>query len=116
MPTRKIEEMVLAVCRKHKEVRRAGLAARRRRRRSERRSALAHAPPCPASSPAPPRCPLPEQGVQDKVLESELPDVPVNDRALAINALLAALKLQILVNPADPTSHIYKATQGDTAR
>lgn len=34
------------------------------------------------------------QGVQDKVLDAELPDVPVNDRALAINSLLSSLKLQ----------------------
>ncbi|PSC67959.1 DNA-directed RNA polymerase III subunit RPC6 [Micractinium conductrix] len=73
--SRKVEEMVLAVCRKHPE------------------------------------------GVADTVLESELPDVSVNDRALAINSLLSSMKLQILVNPADPSSHIYKAsTTGDTAR
>lgn len=75
MALRKVEEMVLAVCRKHPE------------------------------------------GVQDTVLESELPNVSVNDRALAINSLLQTLKLQILVNPADPSSHIYKASAtGDTAR
>ncbi|KAL4425784.1 hypothetical protein ABPG75_009800 [Micractinium tetrahymenae] len=75
MSTKKVEEMILAVCRKHPE------------------------------------------GVQDTVLEQELPNVSVNDRALAINALLSALKLQILVNPADPSSHIYKASAAaDTAR
>ncbi len=114
-----------------------------------------------------------KQGVQDTVLEQELPNLSVNDRALAINALLSALKLQargggratsgmlasvgfsnllilfietflatiaysedvpsdkslqksciwcilalqILVNPADPSSHIYKASApADTAR
>lgn len=36
-----------------------------------------------------------KQGVQDTVLEAELPDVAVNDRALAINSLLAGLKLQV---------------------
>ena len=35
------------------------------------------------------------QGVQDKVLEAQLPDVEVTERALAINALLSALKLQV---------------------
>ncbi|KAL4445817.1 hypothetical protein ABPG77_009016 [Micractinium sp. CCAP 211/92] len=75
MSTKKVEEMILAVCRKHPE------------------------------------------GVQDTVLEQELPNLSVNDRALAINALLSALKLQILVNPADPSSHIYKASApADTAR
>ncbi|PRW59184.1 DNA-directed RNA polymerase III subunit RPC6 [Chlorella sorokiniana] len=70
-----VEEMILAVCRKHPE------------------------------------------GIQDTLLEKELPDVPVNDRAQAINALLSSLKLQILVNPADPSSHIYKANSiGDAAR
>lgn len=124
-----------------------------------------------------PSAPVPalnaKQGVQDTVLEQELPNLSVNDRALAINALLSALKLQargggratsgmlasvgfsnllilfietflatiaysedvpsdkslqksciwcilalqILVNPADPSSHIYKASApADTAR
>lgn len=40
-----------------------------------------------------PACPA-EQGVQDTVLEQELPNLSVNDRALAINSLLSALKLQ----------------------
>ena len=35
------------------------------------------------------------QGVQDKVLEAQLPNVEVTERALAINALLSALKLQV---------------------
>lgn len=35
------------------------------------------------------------QGIQDTLLEKELPDVPVNDRAMAINALLSSLKLQV---------------------
>ncbi|EFN57447.1 hypothetical protein CHLNCDRAFT_59631 [Chlorella variabilis] len=73
--SRKVEELILTVCRKHPE------------------------------------------GVQDTALEAELPSVAVNDRAVAINSLLASLKLQILVNPADPSSHIYKASAvGDATR
>ena len=42
------------------------------------------------------------QGILDTLLEKELPDVPVNDRAMAINALLSSLKLQVgaAANPA----------------
>ena len=48
MASKKVEELVLAVCRKHPE------------------------------------------GVQDTALEAELPGVAVDERAVAINALLAA--------------------------
>ncbi|KAI3438602.1 hypothetical protein D9Q98_001025 [Chlorella vulgaris] len=57
------------------------------------------------------------EGMLDTALEPELPGVTVNDRAEALNSLLSSHKLQILVNPADPHSHIYKASAvGDTAR
>lgn len=36
----------------------------------------------------------PAQGVSDKVLEAELPDLPVEQRAAAINALLTVGVLQ----------------------
>lgn len=57
------------------------------------------------------------EGVLDTVLEAELPDVAINDRAVALNSLLASMKLQIMVNPADPSRHIYKpSTTGDATR
>lgn len=130
MSTKRVEEMILAVCRKHAEVHRcaapplaaaAAAAACLLARACMPRSAACVFFFCLPSTPHPhlrhrhARACL--QGVQDTVLEAELPDVPVDQRALAINALLTALKLQILVNPADPSSHIYKAaTTGDATR
>jgi hypothetical protein len=56
-------------------------------------AACAPGAPCFAASPLLPS-PV-AQGVQDTVLEADLPEVSVNDRALAINALLSSLKLQV---------------------
>lgn len=87
MAAKKVEEMVLVVCRKHPEVSRrlpppppAATACRR-----------SCAPTAAAAA-----CPLLlTQGCPEKVLAEELPDVPVEDRAVAINNLLQAHKLQV---------------------
>ncbi len=65
-----------------------------------RRPACALARPHRHVCDATPSCLL--QGILDTLLEKELPDVPVNDRAMAINALLSSLKLQVgaAANPA----------------
>lgn len=167
--------MILAVCRKHPEVSvwAAGIVALAAAAATVMPpfSCAAHATTAARAATVPHlrvlHLSFMLQGIQDTLLEKELPDVPVNDRAMAINALLSSLKLQvgagahaqrwacwnefgwnycgglqlaagclkgavcqllgpcpgcpptpqILVNPADPSSHIYKANSvGDAAR
>lgn len=92
-----VEDLILSVCRKHPEVSREVLV-------------LASALLGPFATCKPPFRSIAVtcidllgalllllllQGIQDTLLEKELPDVPVNDRAMAINALLSSLKLQV---------------------
>ena len=88
--SRKVEEMILAFCRKHPEVRSPPL----RKLPWHGREQLA------TSS---------TQGVQDTVLEAELPGVAVNERAEAINSLLASLKLQVCARAVCTTRKQFQA-------